>query len=71
MSLEDAISLIRAKYEDNKGKKWVQNPVAYTLYEVWKIVDSKVVYRPSEPPKEESPAGPYDLLYEEGGANTT
>lgn len=67
MSIEDAIELIRSKYEDNKGKKWVQNPVAYTLYEVWKIADSKVVYHPSEPPEDEAPAKPYDLLYEEGG----
>lgn len=52
MSIEEAIALIRSKYEDNKGKKWVQNPVAYTLYEVWKIVDSKVVYHPSEPKEE-------------------
>lgn len=26
---------------------------------------------PAEPPKDETPTGPYDLLYEEGGANTT
>ena len=52
MSIEDAIELIRSKYEDNKGKKWVKNPVSYTLYEVWKIVDSKVVYNPSEPEEE-------------------
>lgn len=76
MSIEDAIELIRSKYEDNKDKKWVQNPVAYTLYEVWRITDSKVVYRPSEPPKEEGPAkdinvpGTYDILYEEGGLDT-
>ena len=48
MSIEDASELIRSKYEDNKDKKWVKNPVAYTLYEVWKIADSKVVYNPSE-----------------------
>jgi len=52
MSIEEAIKLIRSKYEDNKDKKWVQNPVAYTLYEVWKIVDSKVVYHPSESKEE-------------------
>ena len=70
MSIEDAIELIRSKYEDNKDKKWVQNPVAYTLYEVWRITDSKAVYRPSESSKEEAPAGTYDLLYEEGGPDT-
>lgn len=53
MSIDDAIKLIRSKYEDNKGKKWINNPVAYTLYEVWQIADSKVVYHPSEQPKEE------------------
>jgi hypothetical protein len=72
MSIEDAIDLIRSKYEDNKGKKWVQNPVAYTLYEVWKIVDSKVVYHPSEtaPAEDINVPGTYDLLYEEGGPDT-
>ena len=67
MTIEDAISLIRAKYEENMTKKWIRNPVAYTLYEVWKIVDSEVVLEPSTP----TPTKPYDLLYEEGGATTT
>ena len=67
MTIEDAISLIRAKYEENMTKKWIRKPVAYTLYEVWKIVDSEVVLKPSAP----TPIKPYDLLYEEGGANTT
>ena len=71
MTIEDAISLIRAKYEENMTKKWVQNPVAYTLYEVWKIVGSEVVLEPSTPNKPSTPTKPYDLLYEEGGANTT
>ena len=71
MTIEDAISLIRAKYEENMTKKWIRNPVAYTLYEVWKIVDSEVVLEPSTPNKPSAPAKPYDLLYEEGGANTT
>ena len=52
MSIQDAIDLIRSKYEDNREKKWIINPVAYTLYEVWKIADSKVVYSPSGPQKE-------------------
>lgn len=47
MSIEQAIELIKAKYEDNRGKSWINNPVAYTLYEVWKIADSKTVYYPS------------------------
>lgn len=52
MSIEDAIELLRKKYDENKDKRWVRNPVAYTLYEVWKIADSKVVYHPSEPEEE-------------------
>ena len=71
MTIEDAISLIRAKYEENMTKKWIRNPVAYTLYEVWKIVDSEVVLEPSATTKPSTPTKPYDLLYEEGGANTT
>lgn len=71
MTIEDAISLIRAKYEENMTKKWIRKPVAYTLYEVWKIVDSEVVLKPSAPTKSSAPTAPYDLLYEEGGANTT
>lgn len=69
MTIEDAISLIRAKYEENMTKKWIRKPVAYTLYEVWKIVDSEVVLEPSAPTPSRNQ--PYDLLYEEGGANTT
>lgn len=71
MTIEDTISLIRAKYEENMAKKWIRKPVAYTLYEVWKIVDSEVVLEPSTPNKPSTPTKPYDLLYEEGGANTT
>lgn len=71
MTIEDAISLIRAKYEENMTEKWIRNPVAYTLYEVWKIVDSEVVLEPSAPTKPSASTKPYDLLYEEGGANTT
>ena len=51
MSLEDAIELIRKKYGDNAQKRWINDPVAYTLYEVWKIVDSKTVYVPSDKKK--------------------
>lgn len=65
MSLEDAIALIRAKYEENKAKKWIKKPVAYTLHEVWKIADSDVVLTPST----SAPCRPYDLLHEEGGVD--
>ena len=48
LTIEQAIQLIREKYDENKEYKWVHDPVAYTLYEVWKIVDSPVVYSPSK-----------------------
>ena len=51
LTIEQAIQLIRDKYEENKEHKWVRDPVAYTLYEVWKIVDSKTKYAPSEEEK--------------------
>lgn len=47
MTIEDAVKLVNEKYLDNKPKRWIHDPVAYTLYEVWKIVDSKEVYSPS------------------------
>lgn len=47
MTIEDAVKLINEKYVDNKPKRWIHDPVAYTLYEVWKIADSKEVYSPS------------------------
>ena len=47
LTIEQAIELIRDKYDDNKDKKWVHDPVAYTLYEVWKITDSKKEYVPN------------------------
>ena len=43
----DWIGLVLSKYDENKEKSWIRDPVAYTLYEVWKIMDSKVSYRPS------------------------
>ena len=47
MTIEDAVKLVNDKYRDNKPKRWIHDPVAYTLYEVWKIADSKEVYSPS------------------------
>lgn len=48
LTIEQAIELIRDKYEENKEYRWVHDPVAYTLYEVWKIADSKREYVPSK-----------------------
>ena len=47
-SAPEWISLVLSKYDENKEKSWIRDPVAYTLYEVWKIMDSKVSYGVSE-----------------------
>ena len=46
--MQEWIGLVLSKYDENKEKPWIRDPVAYTLYEVWKIMDSKVSYGPSE-----------------------
>lgn len=48
MTIEEAVNLLTVKHLENKAKKWIRGPVAHTLYEVWKIADSKVTYHPSE-----------------------
>lgn len=52
MTIGDAVTLIIDKYHDNRTKKWVKDPVAYTLYEVWKISESKLNYSPTGTEKE-------------------
>lgn len=47
MTIDEAVNLLTVKHLENKVKKWVRDPVAYTLYEVWRIADSKVTYHPS------------------------
>lgn len=39
MTIEKAIKQIRAEYERAKKMEIVENPLAYALYQVWKIVD--------------------------------
>ena len=48
MTIEEAVNLLTVKHLENKAKKWIRDPVAYTLHEVWQIADSKVTYRPSK-----------------------
>lgn len=67
MKIEEAITMLREKYAENEKNKWVKNPVAYTLYEVWKAADAEKPGK--ETAERKNPV--YDLLYEEGGANTT
>lgn len=47
MTIEEAVNLLTVKHLENKVKKWIRDPVAYTLHEVWRIADSKATYHPS------------------------
>ena len=44
MTLEKAIELLKSEYEWAKNQKFVRNPLAYALYQVWKVANN-------EPPK--------------------
>ena len=39
MTIEKAIKILNKEYERAKGLSFVRNPVAYALYQVWKIAD--------------------------------
>ena len=39
MTLEKAIKLIEAEYERAKKLEYIKKPLAYALYQVWKIAD--------------------------------
>lgn len=41
MSLNEAIQMLEAEYEWAKQQKWIVNPLAYALHEVWKRADKK------------------------------
>lgn len=43
MKLEKAIKLLEKEFEKAKKKNnsWVRNPLAYALYQVWKVVDAE------------------------------
>ena len=43
MTLEKAIELLRSEYEYAKRQKWIKNPLAYALFQVWKIADKQGV----------------------------
>lgn len=40
--LHRAIKMLKAEYEKAKLLKFVYNPLAYALYQVWKVADRKV-----------------------------
>lgn len=39
MTLNKAIKTLTEEYEKAKRLEWVHNPLAYALYQVWKIAD--------------------------------
>lgn len=41
MTLEKAIERLKAEYEMAENNEWIQNPLAYALYKVWKIADTQ------------------------------
>lgn len=41
MTLEKAVKLLEAKYERAKKMEYVQNPLAWALYQVWKKADER------------------------------
>lgn len=41
MTLNKAIKLLEAEYEKAKALNWVNNPLAYALYKVWKMADKQ------------------------------
>ena len=40
MTIQKAIKLIEIEYEKAKKLNWVRNPIAYAIYQVWKMVDN-------------------------------
>lgn len=41
MELEEAIKLLEGYYKIAKRLEWVHNPVAYALYQTWKMAQEK------------------------------
>lgn len=39
MTLKKAIALLKEKYEEGKRSKYVRDPLAWALYQVWKRAD--------------------------------
>lgn len=49
MTLENAIELIKSEYKKATDSNYVHNPLAYALYQVWKIADRQILVEPKEP----------------------
>ena len=39
MTPNKALRLVEAEYEKAKKDDWIRNPLAWALYQVWKIAD--------------------------------
>ena len=48
MTLENAIDLIKAEYEKATDSNYVNNPLAYALYQVWKKADREIIVEPNQ-----------------------
>lgn len=52
MRIEDALNLVEKEYEKSKDLEFVRDPVAYSLYKVWKLADADKRNRAKKPQKE-------------------
>lgn len=41
MTIDDAIAMLKEEYREASGKSFICNPVAYALYQVWKLADER------------------------------
>ena len=48
MTLEKAIELIKSEYKKATESNYVNNPLAYVLYQVWKLADRQIIVEPKE-----------------------
>lgn len=48
MTLENAIELIKFEYEKATDSNYVNNPLAYALYQVWKKADRQIISEPKD-----------------------
>lgn len=48
MTIDEAIKMVEQKYEEAADSHYVHNPIAYALYQVWKVADRAVIAEPVE-----------------------
>ena len=48
MTFENAIDLIKQEYEKASKSNYINNPLAYALYQVWKKADREIVAEKKE-----------------------